>query len=67
MAKTRRRHAGLKNATLKAEAQILKFMKEQKKAQKKEETQILKDVRAQKKEERKKLKDNRTRKKKEKA
>ena len=53
MAKTRRRHAGVKKATLKAEAQILKFMREQKKAQKKEETQILKD--------------NKTRKKKEKA
>ena len=52
MAKTnRRRHSrrgGLKKATLKAEAQILKFMREQKKAQKKAEAEILKFMREQK-------------------
>ena len=41
MAKTRRRHAGVKNATLKAEKEALK-------AQKKAEAQILKDVKAEK-------------------
>ena len=71
MAKTRRRRAGVKNATLKAEKEALK-------AQKKAEAQILKDVKAEKakdKEEKKKilkeiraiLKDIRARKKEEKA
>ena len=55
MTKTRRRRGGrLKNATLKAE-------KEAKRAQRKEETQILKDVKAQKKEDRAKLKEEKAR------
>jgi hypothetical protein len=60
MTKSRRRHAGVKNTTLKAqkkeEALILKELKALKAAQKKEEAQILKDVKAQKKEEKARLK-----------
>ena len=57
---TRRRHAGTKNTTLKAqkkeEALILKDIRAQKAAQKKEEAQIIKDVKAQKKEEKARIK-----------
>jgi len=60
-----KRHAGLKNTTLKAqkkeEALILKEIKAAKAAQKKEEAQILKDVKAQKKEEKARIKEEKAR------
>jgi hypothetical protein len=68
---TRRRHAGIKNTTLKAqkkeEALILKDIRAQKAAQKKEEAQIIKDVKAQKKEEKARIKEEKARIKEEKA
>jgi hypothetical protein len=65
MTKSRRRRAGVKNNTLKAqkkeEALILKEIKAAKVAQKKEEAQILKDVKAQKKEEKARIKEEKAR------
>ena len=65
MRQTRRRRAGVKNTTLKAqkkeEALILKEIKALKVAQKKEEAQILKDVKAQKKEEKARIKEEKAR------
>jgi hypothetical protein len=65
MTKSRRRRAGVKNTTLKAqkkeEALILKELKALKVAQKKEEAQILKDVKAQKKEEKARIKEEKAR------
>ena len=65
MRQTRRKRAGVKNTTLKAqkkeEALILKEIKAVKAAQKKEEAQILKDVKAQKKEEKARIKEEKAR------